>query len=378
MYGIVGDPSDASPSCKSIGAEQPALVPKRKRRAVQREGNLRSFLVVGGNDGLWSKDFSDSAPPGWPQCDGSEVVVVGVAVASWALRRDDAQAQDALHERLRRLSTRRCRATQLFGFVEYQVVEFIAFMKPLVADGRAAARRRVADLPRETTVLVLRPGQPEPAFESTFGGALEHAAVLGANARPTLMTVVGVAPTIAARAREGRAACLHVVPNSQRLDRAQLLEQEPSSACLSAFRQECGAMGAATKVCAKTRLPKWEAALADPYLVLDWLGASSFVKDIRQSPAAADAFAKLFGRNSGLSRAELMSNLASVGYSTLRRARCGWTFVQCWCGAGSGLRCLLSGKMFTSTSFAMHRRKRALSSSRRLWMCLMVGASAGG
>lgn len=64
----------------------------------------------------------------------------------------------------------------------------------------------------------------------------------------------------------------------------------------------------------------WTRLLAGPILVLAWLEATCFRKNILEAYVAASPVANLFALRSAEQRAELMAELPSIGYSALRRA----------------------------------------------------------
>ena len=50
---------------------------------------------------------------------------------------------------------------------------------------------------------------------------------------------------------------------------------------------------------ARQKKVRLNAAIIDPWLVVDWLRITAYLKDIRQSPVAAQAYARIFARNAG-------------------------------------------------------------------------------
>ena len=61
--------------------------------------------------------------------------------------------------------------------------------------------------------------------------------------------------------------------------------------------------------------------MLDPHLIVDWLDATQYVKNIRESDVAAEAFSKLLARGAEVSHEQLAANLHKLSYTTLRKAR---------------------------------------------------------
>ena len=61
--------------------------------------------------------------------------------------------------------------------------------------------------------------------------------------------------------------------------------------------------------------------MAEPALILDWLELSSFMKDVRKSTAASHACARILATSTGRSRADIISDIKTVGHEALRLAR---------------------------------------------------------
>jgi hypothetical protein len=59
----------------------------------------------------------------------------------------------------------------------------------------------------------------------------------------------------------------------------------------------------------------------DPHVALEWLEATSFIKDSRRVMMAIKAFAKIFARKLGVHIVDIMADMQPISYETLRWAR---------------------------------------------------------
>jgi hypothetical protein len=318
---IAGDPSTSS----SVVCDEPARIAEQRIAPhVVREGPLRMFLVVSNIHGLWSPFGSEAAawPPHWPALGAAECLVIGVALAcSWLLASPGDEAMDDCHRYQRQEAARHCRARRILGFVDYPVDEFAGLVEPVVLSSVVAAMGFFGVM-RGRAVRVMKPGQLGPAVCNFDAVLVRWQAQVRARLLPV---VVNLGPAMAHKLVEGSLACLHTVAISQKLARQNLLvAREPSKIRLAAFvrpalqNHDYQAHGPCAGL---ARLPRWAEVMLDPELVLDWLEATSFVKDIRQAGQAASSFARLFARSSGLSRTMLQAKLNKISYTTLRHAR---------------------------------------------------------
>ena len=140
-------------------------------------------------------------------------------------------------------------------------------------------------------------------------------------------SVVRIAPQEAHRIVSGMWSCLHCVAITGRTDRRQLLDAiELGERALRKFVREVKAAavvepGANDNQRPMIQAPRYLEYMHDPSLVVQWLKASTFVKDIKQVALAAESFARIFSRSSGLSHLRLMNEMEKVHPEVLRRAR---------------------------------------------------------
>lgn len=134
---------------------------------------------------------------------------------------------------------------------------------------------------------------------------------------------VTVGFSMAATILDGNAGSLHSAPITRRIPRQHMLliPTQPSAQAVNAWLQGMAPDPAQIEVAivAQTDLPKWADNMLEPALVLNWLDASSYIKDNRQAPKAMAAFARLIGGNR--SGAALARSVQAVSYTTLRGAR---------------------------------------------------------
>lgn len=301
----------------------PARIARQPRRG-RTEGPLRAIIVVVCAGGLWDGAFSDPPPAGWPAPVGMQALVVGAVLAPWVLSGPESATHST--ETLRQLAVRRCHARDVFGYIEYPITEILTFKTPFLVETVEAARAGLHNADAGTSVWATKPGQSEPPSETDLGTILGRWKSMGIAIGPSVLTL-GLALAMAARILRGVMPCLHVVPVTRRVDRKRLISpKEPSRRCLSNFlreaqRREQPTSAPAAQVATVSRLPGWSRFLSDPDLVLDWLHASSFVKQVQESARATHAFARIFARSSGRTRAELTSNLVKFSCESLRSAR---------------------------------------------------------
>lgn len=286
--------------------------------ALNKEGPLRVFVIVVAIGGLCSS-LQPSSAKGGPAdiglSKGEGVVLGAVLASSWCFSSCESSGLDATHTEMRSRTLVGMKARTHFGFVDYL----------LAAAAELGSPRAVALL---ATMLCLAALSALPLLcrkrgggqqDDTIGQLLRRWRKECAKVAPVFVTM---APAVAHLLVRGLAACLHCVPVTRRTARKQLLvSSEPPAVQMKAFLAE-GA-GAAPEAHSPTpqRVPKWALAMAKPDLVLDWLDASQYIKDLRKIGAAAMPFSRVFSHGSGSSSGRLTRNLQLVGYSTLRMAR---------------------------------------------------------
>lgn len=294
------------------------MAPKRPRELVTA-GPLQIVIVVACTMGGLSEDFhSGDLPSSWSALDGVAGFVVGILLASsWSLVTAEPRPINEGHQRIRANCQRATRGT-IFGFIEYPIQEWGSLRTPAAA-------------------MFTRPSQ-----------ALEHMATheLGAcsggqtgrclrnlleqwrTAHGALTaSLVKVGKHAALQMVTGAWSCLHSVAVTSRTARDRLLDRgKPSRVYLRRFVDAQTVARDARPLNTQT-VPQhppnlgWQHGRCQPDLVLEWLEASRFVRDVRRAGEAAKAFAPLFARVAKMSRSELLGNLQTVHAEVLRRSR---------------------------------------------------------
>lgn len=229
---IVGGSEDAS----IVGSDEAerAAAPRSRRPVASREGPWKLILLVVCASGFWAGDFEGDAPESWLQTAGDEALIVGAAVAPWVMASMDSEPKGAIQQRMRQLASKRCRAQDVFGYIEYPIAEVVALAQPVLAQGVSAALSVFGALSEGAFVSTWRPGQAEPPGHQTLGDVRQHWRNLGLAAGA--MTIFSVAACVAAKVVEGTTNCLHVVPVTRRVARRQLLSQrQPTARQLASF-----------------------------------------------------------------------------------------------------------------------------------------------
>lgn len=281
------------------------------------------FIIVACRDGFWgtqSKLFEAAPlPEAWAQLDiGS--FVVGLVCAAWALSAVGSHSDDDGRGHMRAASFQITGSQRLQGYVEYLVEAWATLSQPTDIRGIHAAE--LMEHLKRQDIATCSGGFCDP--DLTVGGIMQRWGDLGAKAP----FVVRVGAQVAGRVLCGALSILHCVAITGRLARKRLLNPlEPSKKQLAGFLStHCGQEGAATSSTPAPPAPRrpnggWLSELYDPELVLDWLDASSFVKDIRKTEAASAAFARVFSRSSGMHFTKVMSGMQMVHKEVLRRSR---------------------------------------------------------
>lgn len=289
---VAGDPSLTH---SSVAGDEPALPVRRARapREPRRDGPLQLFLLVVSNHGLWACFEKNTWPLDWPRVAlAGHVLLVGVVLATaWQLVDTESQTSDSNHKHMRAKVTSRTKASQLLGFVEYPVLEVLRLAQPVLFANRDMVLNgfnRVFDQLGSCT----KPGQSEPALQEHVGSVLDRWHVMRAQAA----VLVNMGAAMADQVLRGASGCLHCVAISRRVARKRLLvASQPSRTVVRAFVAAAPALLAiSVPQAGSLRGQSWTQPMIDPHLVLDWLQATSFLKDIRKGQLAAHSFARVF------------------------------------------------------------------------------------
>lgn len=286
---------------------------------VVREGRDRIWVLVAVDGGV-SSGVQCGSPPPWAAGCAEPGLVVGLAVGpAWHLAAPEDEPGSAAHRDLRAAAARATKAVKVHGYIEYPIKAFAALADP-------------APPPQAPPVSIVT--QMAPAAVSKVGGdtpaqvatALEFLRHWKSQGISTDYQVVRIAPEAAALVTDGQLKCLHSVAITARVNRqALLVEAQPSVLRLRRFTATLGTAVAKALAPSPLRPPREEPGLVrtahSAQVILEWLGASSHVKDVRRISAATASFSRIFARGSGMGRERLLANLEKVGPETLRRAR---------------------------------------------------------
>ena len=288
--------------------------PVRQRRAPQ--AILRIYLLVACTNGWWSAfEQGDAYPDSWAAASEAGVIV-GLALASaWSLTPVESAPSDSGMEYMRSESSRRVQC-HVLGYVQNPVVATAALLEPVpvVAEVVLAG----PTLLRLQAALATMSDREGGDVRLTVGSIVQQWKQRGAK----VSSAVRMAPRVLQRILSGRWSCLHCALITRRLNRRLLLVfQEPPRKPLSEFVRARPHVIAELPPPTAPPTPRWFEQMVEPALIIEWLGATSYLKDVRQARAAAKAFAPLFSRSSGKSSLELMHHLPSCASELLRRGR---------------------------------------------------------
>lgn len=326
-----------------------AIPPPRRSRRRVTEGPLRIYIVVGVRGGLWAKVPGAETTADLQESQGPDMVVLGAVLAkSWVLRTVDSQADDQV-QLMRREAVRNSAAAASLGFIEHPIVARARLVDQFVVPAESGLAEIAAAL--QDSMVDLCPGAQQTTARLRFAEAVGQWRSDGA--LPSVLATL--APRFAERVMSDW-SCLHCVQVSGRTPKKRfLLADEPGSKRLRTWSKEQRQEG-------RTTIPS-QVAVVSPgmlvvtpagrvagraHLMLDWLDASSYIKNICLAKPAAAAFAKVLARGGPETAPDMVNRAEFVDKDSLRDAR-----VQADCVAmllhrslvrsldagGRGLRC---------------------------------------
>lgn len=292
----------------------------RPSRAVR--GPPKIYAIVACEAGMWKGVFEATALSNdWKQPnDGG--LVVGLVCAGWALSVVGPATGDAGRDRLRAASFKLARGEELKGYVEYPIVAWAALSQPTAVQNIPAAS--VMDYIMGHPIKSCSDGRTDASL--TVASILQKWAASGATVAAGRAVRIGAGA--ASRMLQGELSMLHCVAITARLARKRLLnDREPSKRQLADFlkgmgEQETTLASSATVAEAVGHANRgWRSEPYDPDSLLEWLDASSFIKDIHKIGDVAESFARVFSHCSGMPVAKIMSGMRTVHAEILRRSR---------------------------------------------------------
>lgn len=303
-----------------LAAPAPAPAPRCQPRALVTQGALRIMILVATLPGLWDGLYP-ACPPGVHVGADGGLVVGAVLLPAWALVVADSPAAD---EACASMRGARCRAQFMYGFIENLVEEACSFLEPQ-ALARGAPRGPTLVRSFSDCQVTLRLADSDHCFApQSFLRVLARWTSRCPSASPAF---IDVAPTLATNIAQMHWRCLNSVPITLRVKRSGLLfNREPSTSRLRAWvahlrRQrppQATAVPEQTALVSRSRTANFA---FQPDLIIDWVEATSFLKNMRKADPAAIAFGRLYARSSGLSSVRLSTELNKINTETLRQAR---------------------------------------------------------
>lgn len=309
---IVGISDVASSSFDEIVGDGPA---RRRPRAAARP-IVRTFLIVASRSGYWqSWPPDDQALPADGVAGADLHWLVGCVVASCIVQTSASACQDGKHERLRSEAERECRALSLRGYIEY-VVQSAVRCAPTPVD--ILAGHLLAGQVGELAVEHTMPGEGHlnSTAHHTLGAVLRHWA--GQCVAPAVLTPFSAHLSLQVVA--GICSFMHCVVVGSRVNRQRLLvRREPRRRFIDDNLKEAPfrRIAARQAIQCVEHASSWM-GMIDPALVMEWLRASAFVKDVRKMEPAAAAFSTMFARGLGMDARDLL-DLAPNGCPELIR-----------------------------------------------------------
>ena len=263
---------------------------------MEAMGRRIVWIVAVEPGGAWQAATGDNAER--EESPDGAMLLGFVLVRAWRLATMDTESDDVYHSRMRTVVQGQAQAT-VSGYIEYPVIQCAELLEPPeVLLGQPPTASRYADM----GVRIRADGRTlEETTVSVVFARWRHV-----NAAP--QTVLELAPCYARHVVAGRCAVLHVVAVTSRVNRRRcLFEREPPQAVLAAFlRYSRGRDDAVDRSRLRRRkLPSWFFIMTAPDLVVDWLDATSHLKQIKNREAA-EAFSRVLARASGIPRAAIM------------------------------------------------------------------------
>lgn len=289
----------------------PLVAPRGRKRAREptSQGALKLFIVMASATGLWAGAFSDEEPTCTIPAGAS--IVVGLVLSRWTWRPVGAGHGDDRVVFINELG-RRSRARAMYGYIDYPVEAAARLVNYVVSSGQSTDEifHSIAESEVDLCLAASHSTGSPPSTVATLVG--DWAAQYGRLRREA----VHLTPPLACKVVAGILVSMHMVAATARLCRRHLLSRgEPSRRQLRAL-VSCVGNVERGELHHKAMHEHKYGLLHNPDKVLDWLGASAFVKDIRKVHAAAQKFGRVFGKRRSADEAP-----AKVGYETLREAR---------------------------------------------------------
>lgn len=301
----------------------PRRLPRRglARQQAPQTGDYRIFIVLASLSGLWHGIIRERPPTCAP---GDGALVVGMVVSRWQLRPTtfDFQGGDGGCRVMFDHLLRATKARSVRGILHYPVVAAVqlAEFAPTTSTAVGLVLRgleRVKVLPRDECG-----GQRQSSDDLLACDLVRRWRAEFGCPSPVL---VWLTPPLACRVVSGVCLSVHMLLCTSRMCRKMLLiRREPSGRQLKAMCSDRPPTPATAPRSLRPRVKSKRqtcTVMHDPELILDWLSATTVVREVRKVHSAATIFGKIFARRCNISLHDLVGDRPRVGYETLRQAR---------------------------------------------------------
>lgn len=320
MSGIAGDPSESE--------SEPARGPP-----PATHGPLCLVVVVAAVAGQWScleQACGDvELPLSWA-LQGSGLAVGLALVSAWVFAETSAEPSCAGVRLMRAQALKTARwAQHFYGYIENPVKEVMTLDSPLPVLGRTAGQ--LVKAMSDATAALLRPlgsASPQPCsvrriLREWQASELERA-------------MWTASPKVAYSVLCGRWSALNVVACTGKVNRKNLLmhglpKQRELKLLAAHARRNQSSLALPQEQLVPIRVPAWAKQMLNVEVMVDWLEASSYLKDVRKNDEAACAYAKVLSRSvPGVTDADLTDGVEKPHHDALRlaRVRLDWVCMQ--------------------------------------------------
>ena len=277
------------------------------------------FLIISSADGRWSRHvghFADLFGTG-------HEYAVGFALARWELRPITDPAPNTDYEFMEGIASGLSLSRYTVrGFIQYPVLEVAKLSIPHLVQSDVDYSANVVELDLLLRVLSdFNVELPDGSVYNVQGIIIRWGRVH----QPLAVRSVKLAPPLASKVVNSEWSLLHIVAIHVRLCRSQLLVQtEPGARKLLNWLRTLPSLvftAVARHGPSRANTSIGPQLFHEASLIIDWLEATKYMKDIKKTRDCSEVFARLFARRSPQSSAELFGNLDYVNAETLRRAR---------------------------------------------------------
>ena len=307
-------------------AAVPAAVrPQRRPRHGQQQpvlgqhalGSLFLVLVICDLYGFWRTYLQCGSPP-----DGLAGRCVGIGLTRWELVRDLPESMQWLGHSERA----RVKANELFGYLTYPVYEYASLLNPVEVPSDSTATSLSELLRHELASMYVRShsyftAELKPVHELIQSWLEDN----GVRKAPRILTLK-LHPNFMPSLRHP--SIFHVIGFARRLCRNRLISRKdgPKHKLLKSWFRTT--VDPAADAIRPTRLSKpsgkvrkGQPAMHKIDLLLDWLDASTNVRNSRNIWSTAMKFSKVFASANSVSVAQVLGVIRPANLQTLRSAR---------------------------------------------------------